>query len=467
MLEKMKFCTKYHSVSLSCHWTTWCFLQVFVKACKWFAAKKNTAIFVTMLGERDRVTPFGWGESWPHKPMNNEETICETDHNNSDFFADNGVNIWSALPEDLMDRIFSCLPLISILRLRCVCRRWNSLVQSKRFQTALSRVSPPQPWFILCTIGRALCSYDPSMNKWHTIIRPFNSNVLQYGSVKISPCTSILSVSRSLLCLGNQVAECRVLLICNPITKIQRHLPQMLEISLIHKATMMMDSSNNSYKIMVSGENGLPTKNPYIYELLTEVYDSLSNSWKMCGKPLPEAKFGSDPGVWCNNLFYCITELPYGVVIFDLKTESWSELAVQMPSSLSSPSLVECCSRLIMVGRALDQNETEDSIRRIVIWELELGRKEWVEIGRVPIEICRVFSAHLKFYAPFVCSGLGNHLYITTHRNPNVLVHDLCKNTWQWLPSDPFFPKKRDFHLLGFPFEPRLDVCPWLNVMKF
>lgn len=26
--------------------------------------------------------------------------------------------------------------------------------------------------------------------------------------------------------------------------------------------------------------------------------------------------------------------------------------------------------------------------------------------------------------------------------------------------SDPFFPGKRDFHLLGFAFEPRLDHCP-------
>lgn len=399
---------------------------------------------------RDKAADFGTNHCYKDSPSS---------------IGDDGVNIniWSALPEDLMDRIFSYLPLTSILRLRCVCRRWNFLVQSKRFQSALSRVCTPRPWFILCTIGRASCSYDPSMNKWHTIIRPASANSstkLQNGSVRVSPLTSILAVSGSLLCLGNQVAECRVLSICNPITKTQRHLPRMLQVSLIHKLAMIMDSSNHCYKIMVSGENELPSMIPYTYELFTEVYDSSKNSWKMCGKPLAEAKFGSDPGVWCNNLFYCITELPYGVVVFDLVTESWSELTVQMPSSLASPSLVESCGRLLMVGRVMDQAETEDSTRRIVIWELDLCRKEWMEIRTAPNEICKVFSAPLAFYAPFVCSGLGNQIYITTHRNPNVLVHDLCKNAWQWLPSDPFFPRKRDFHLVGFPFEPRLDACP-------
>ncbi|GLJ41881.1 hypothetical protein SUGI_0867240 [Cryptomeria japonica] len=413
-----------------------------------------------MLAECDRITHAA---CWPDKPMRDQAADFETNHSNKDssFTADDGVNIWSALPEDLMDRIFSYLPLTSILRLRCVCRRWNFLVQSKRFQTALSRVCTPKPWFMLCTIGRASCSYDPSMNKWHTIIRPANNSIkLQSGPVRISPCTSILAVSGSLLCLGNQVAECRVLSICNPITKTLRHLPRMLQVSLIHKVSMIVDSSNNCYKIMVSGENGLPTMIPYTYELLTEVFDSSKNSWKMCGKPLAEAKFGSDPGVWCNNLFYCITELPYGAVVFDLVTETWSELTVQMPSSLASPSLVESCGRLLMIGRVMERDETEDSARKIIIWELDLGRKEWVEIRTAPIEICRVFSAPLAFYAPFVCSGLGNQIYITTHRNPHVLVHDLCRNTWQWLPSDPFFPRRRDFHLVGFPFEPRLDASP-------
>nr|ABR16978.1 unknown [Picea sitchensis] len=415
--------------------------------------------------------------AWTKIRLNNNKAIminqaaCDSrtndDDDGMDSINDEEVNLWSGLPEDLMDRIFSCLPLTSILHLRCVCKRWNSLVQSKRFQTALARVSSPRPWFILCTMGRTSCCYDPSTNKWHIIIRGPNS-----GRSILSPCISILAVSGSFLCLGNQVSECKVLSICNPITKSQRNLPRMLQVSLIHKVTMITypESNKKWYKIMVSGESGLPTmrSDPYSYELLTELYDSSTDSWKMCGRPLPEAKFGSDPGVWCNDhLYYCITELPYGVVVFDLKTESWVELRVQMPSSLSSPSLVECRGRLLMIGRLsnMDQispaaDQTESNIPRIIIWELDVRHKEWVEIVRVPTEICRDFSVPLEIYAPFVCSGLGNHIYITTHRNPNVLVYDLWKNTWQWLPSDPFFPRRRDFHLLGFALEPRLDHCP-------
>jgi len=429
-----------------------------------------------MLTEWDRILPDLM--AWSKIRLNNNKPIVinqaagdsVTNNNDDDgvnSINDDGINILSRLPEDLMDRIFSCLPLTSILRLRCVCKRWNSLVQSKRFQTALAKVSSPRPWFILCTMGRASCCYDPTMNKWHIIIRPPNN-----GRSILSPCTSILAVSGSLLCLGNQVSECKDLSICNPITRSQRNLPRMLQVSLIHKVTMITypESNNNWYKIMVSGERGLPTMRsvPYTYELLTEVYDSSTNSWKMCGRPLPEAKFGTDPGVWCNDhLYYCITELPYGVVVFDLETESWAELRVQMPSSLSSPSLVQCHGRLLMIGKLsnMDQispaaDQSDSNIPRIIIWELDIPSKEWVEIVRVPTEICRDFSVTLQFYAPFVCSGLGNHIYITTHRNPHVLVHDLCKNTWQWLPSDPFFPRRRDFHLLGFALEPRLDSCP-------
>lgn len=430
-----------------------------------------------MLTEWDRILPDFM--AWSKIRFNNTKPVITNqaagdsgtnDHGDGGIMNsinDDEVNIWSRLPEDVLDRIFSCLPLTSILRLRCVCKRWNSLVQSKRFQIALAKVSSPRPWFILCTMGRASCCYDPSMNKWHIIIRPPNN-----GRSQLSPCTSILAVSGSLLCLGNQVSECKDLSICNPITRSRRNLPRMLQVSLIHKVTMITypGSNNNWYKIMVSGESGLPTMRsvPYNYELLTEVYDSVTNSWKMCGKPLAEAKFGTDPGVWCDNhLYYCITELPYGIVVFDLETESWAELSVQMPSSLSSPSLVECHGRLLMIGRLsnMDQispatDQTDSNIPRIIIWELDVPNKEWVEIVRVPTEICRDFSVTLQFYAPFVCSGLGNHVYITTHRNPHVLVHDMCKNTWQWLPSDPFFPMRRDYHLLGFALEPRLDFCP-------
>lgn len=399
------------------------------------------------------------------------QAACDSGNDDDDdgMYAinDDGVNLWSGLPEDIVDRIFSCLPLTSIVRLRSVCKRWNSLVQSKRFQTVLAKVSSDTLWFILCTIGRESCCYDPSMNKWHIIIRRSNN-----GRSILWPCTSILAISGSLMCLGNLVSECKVLSICNPITTYQRNLPQMLQVSLIHKVTMITypGSNNNWYKIMVSGETGLPTmrSDPSAYELLTELYDSATNSWKMCGRPLPEAKFGSDPGVWCNDhLYYCITELPYGVVVFDLKTESWAELRVQMPPSISSPSLVECCGRLLMIGRLSNMDQisvaalqTESNVPRIIIWELDICRKEWVEIVRVPTEICKDFSVTLQFYAPFVCSGLGNHIYITTYRNPHVLVHDVCRNTWHWLPSDPFFPGGRDFHLLGFALKPSFDHCP-------
>eukprot|EP01018_Ginkgo_biloba_P028649 Gb_34634 [translate_table: standard] len=350
--------------------------------------------------------------------------------------------LWSLLPEDLMDRILACLPLSNLLQLRCVCKRWNSLILSKKFQRSQREISASRPSFLLCTMGRTACSYDPWMNKWHSIVRPAMAG------------TSVVAVGGSLLCMGNQVSECKILSICNPITKSVKQLPQMLQVSLIHKVSMIADRWNYSYKIMVSGENGLPTKNPYTYELFTEVFDSTTNSWRMCGSPLSDIMFGTDPGVWCSGRFYCITELPYGIVVFDLRTEYWNDVPVLMPAFLKSPSLAECSGRLLMVGRVADKCRGGG----IIIWELH--HREWVEIRRMPEDLHTEFMASLAFYSPFVCSGVGNEIYITTHLNPNIVVYDLCNHTWRWLPADPLFPNKRDSHLLGFCFQPSLDACP-------
>ena len=74
----------------------------------------------------------------------------------------------------------------------------------------------------------------------------------------------------------------------------------------------------------------------------------------MAGDTLPHAKFGSDPKVWCNGVFYYITEMPYGVVTFDPENGIWTELDAAMPCSISTPSLAESNGRLMMVGKVVN-----------------------------------------------------------------------------------------------------------------
>lgn len=385
------------------------------------------------------------------------------------------VRIWSALPEDIIEKVLARLPLTSVLRFRAVCRRWNSVLLSGSFLSSHSKSSLHRhPCFLLCTIGQFACTFDPSLGKWLTLLKP------------TSPGASVIASTGSLFCLGNQVTECRVLSVCNPITHSLRHLPAMHRLRLIHKITMCEDRCTNAYTIVVAGEDGLPTPNPHNFNLITEVYNSNSNEWHAAEDPPPEAKFGSDPGVWFEGAFYCLTELPYGIVKFCAEEGVWEEVRVVMPPSLAVPSLVMARNRLLMVGRCGPNSERKATAIRI--WELVRSSKEtskcgdhedvvlskgyagacneyeWVEVLEMPSSISSEFLAPLATYSPFVCAGVGSSIFITTHLSPKVLVLDLSMPTananaahWSWLPQDPLFPKQRDFHLLGFSFEPRFD----------
>lgn len=365
---------------------------------------------------------------------------------------------WSGLPEEVIERILLCLPLASTVQFRSVCKKWNSLFLSDGYWRRRYRMDKNQDqevkrpaWFFLCTTGKFSCAFDFEMNRWYKIPSP---------SI---PRMSIITAAGSVLCLGNLVTECKILSICNPIKKTVKQLPPTSRIQLIHKASMCLNKDAHSYKIVVAGEENNIISAPInsrVYTLYTEIYDSSTGHWRMAGNPLPHAKFGSDPGVWCKGLFYCITELPYGVVRFDADNGIWSELDAAMPCSVSTPVLAESNGRLIMVGRVV--NNLNKDIEKIQIWELQsVGGdiKAWTELQQMPPSIYSEFVAPLKFYSPLVCSAIGDWLCIVTHLSPCAIAFNLYNNTWKCLPSDPLFPGNRNFRLLGLCYNPAISGC--------
>eukprot|EP01018_Ginkgo_biloba_P027146 Gb_21514 [translate_table: standard] len=363
--------------------------------------------------------------------------------------------LWSQLPEELIERILLWLPVASTVQFRSVCTKWKYLLLSDRYYRHRYQIDVKRPWFFLCTTGKFSCVFDFEMNRWHRIPNP------------AIPRASILTAAGNIVCLGNLVAECKVLTICNPISKTLKQLPATRRVQLIHKVSITLDKDAQSYKIMVAGEDrAMPTMASRVYRLFTEFYDSKAGFWKMAGNPLAHAKFGSDPGVWCNGLFYCITELPYGVVIFDPENGVWSELEAAMPSLLATPSLVESNGRLLMVGRVVDNSHMPcRNTVKVQIWQLDqffsnnTAVVAWTELQQVPQSIYSEFMAPLKSYSPLICSGIGDWVCIATHLSPHTLAFNLCYKKWRWLPTDPLFPENRNFHLLALSFEPRSD-CP-------
>lgn len=367
------------------------------------------------------------------------------------------ANLWSALPEEVVEKILLCLPLASTVQFQSVCTRWKSLFLSdaywrRRYQTDAGREHQEVKrgaWFFLCTTGEFSCAFDFEMDRWHKIPNP------------AIPRMSIITAAGSILCLGNLVAECKILSICNPIKKTMMQLPPTSRVQLIHKASMCLNKDGQSYKIVVAGEEDSimsATINSRVYRLYTEIYDSIAGYWKMAGNPLPHAKFGSDPGVWCKGLFYCITEMPYGVVRFDPENGVWTELDAAMPCSISTPSLAESNGRLIMIGRVV--NNLNKATEKIVIWELQYIDSDiiaWTEIQQMPLSIYSEFMGTLKSYSPFICSAIGDWLCIATHLSQSTIAFNLYNNIWKSLPTDPLSPGNRNFRLLGLCYKPAVS----------
>lgn len=56
------------------------------------------------------------------------------------------VSVDSILPDDLLERILAYLPVASIFRVGCVCKRLHKIVSSRRFLWNITDVQSHKPW---------------------------------------------------------------------------------------------------------------------------------------------------------------------------------------------------------------------------------------------------------------------------------------------------------------------------------
>nr|POE84208.1 f-box/kelch-repeat protein [Quercus suber] len=98
-----------------------------------------------------------------------------------DVEENNFISIDTFLPNDLFERILAFLPIASIFRAGAVCKRWNSIVHSRRFSKNLSSILSRKPWYFMFTSGSPNSykpirnadgydligfAYDPMVQKW-------------------------------------------------------------------------------------------------------------------------------------------------------------------------------------------------------------------------------------------------------------------------------------------------------------
>ncbi|XP_024387882.1 F-box/kelch-repeat protein At5g15710 [Physcomitrium patens] len=348
--------------------------------------------------------------------------------------------LWSNLPEHLHDIILAFLPLPSFFRLRCVCKRWNEIVNSKNFLSICSRVPSQGSLFLMFAdmLQQKCAAYDPTSQRWHMLPPSYFLPCPYFESIVV------VATAGGLLCLeGRTGSQNRYLSVSNPMTRTQRKLPPMLHMKSPYVVGMVMDREHRSYKILVvqDGES-----------LTSQVYDSRSNSWYLTSS-LPSRVALITGTAFINGYLYSMSfGATTGVLAFDVNKGTWDQVKVKMPLALICPQLIGHRGQLLMVGGV----EEYGSLRSVRLWRLDITRSEWVEFQCMPETLFnRLFKSRRH---QFLCFSHGDYVCFTESSSREMLMYDMYRNAWWWLPVCNLNNSSEARRVLGFSFEPRLDA---------
>ncbi|CAM6081700.1 unnamed protein product [Calypogeia fissa] len=364
-------------------------------------------------------------------------------------------SLWGSLPDHLVEKILSRLPIQSFSRFRTVCKSWNELVHSRSFLKACEEVPSGGPWFLVFTgdKNKTEPTYDPSLKKWHRIRLP---------SLPLEFDPFIMSSDGGLICYYTFEGFVVVL---NPLTKACRSLPPMeASLACVHMICMVTDRATKSYQVFVAGR----VKNDEgMYIIEVEVYDSRNDSWYSVGNLSSKISIirnqGGRGAVYASGCVHVICyDEPKGLLAYSLDDHVWSRIATPLPESVSYEELVQWRERIFMVGG----REDGDLIASICIWELHTASWEWVLVDIMPDDLFQeFFLADEADDVSLSCTGCGNLILLLSskatvdcsgpHRH---VLYDFEKR--QWTMVQGYAP---DEHVMGssseaIGYEPRLDA---------
>ncbi|KAF8410223.1 hypothetical protein HHK36_002746 [Tetracentron sinense] len=356
--------------------------------------------------------------------------------------------IWSRLPEEILEHILALLPLKTFLSLRSTCKRFHSLLFSPSFvskhtssssHTDKSKTPPPFSSFLLLShsqFHRQFPLYDSIMNHWRKLALSL-SVPLFYAPAHL------LSTSNGLLCFS--LPNSSSFLVRNLLSRSSK----LIEFPTHPFAfeSLSLISTSHGFKIFMLSSGS--SSNSAI------VYDSKVHSWSQ----FP----GFDPilcdnshqeGVSCNGYLYFTTAEPFSIVGFELETGKWERMMAELPGELTFIRLVNGGKgKLYMIG-GIGMNGIS---RRMRLWELGEGGKDWVDVENLPEMMCRKFMS--------ICYHNYDHVYCFWHEGmvcvccyiwPEILYYKVSRRTWHWLPKCPFLPEKWSCGFRWFSFVPEL-----------
>ncbi|KAL0352163.1 UNVERIFIED_CONTAM: F-box/kelch-repeat protein [Sesamum calycinum] len=356
--------------------------------------------------------------------------------------TDMDPRIWSRLPDHLLERVLSFLPLKTFLSLRSTCKQFNSLLFSPCFISKHSSLSSSSPFssFILLSHPQFLqkCPlFNTVINSWCNMSLSFPP------MLSCPPSSNLLSSSNGLLCFS--IPRSSSFLICNLLSRSLRRVK--FPTCPFDFELLTLVSMPNGYKLFMLSSMGSSTN--------TLVYDSKVSSWRQFdGFDLILNENPHQKVFFYDGCLFFTTPEPFNVACFNLESGKWEKPAIGLPDGLTFVRLVSDGDRKLYLIGGVGVSGISRSMK---LWELGEDGGEWVEVETLPEMVCRKFVS--------VCYHNYEHVYCFWHQGliclccytwPEILYYKVSRRTWHWLPKCPSLPDKWSCGFRWFPFKPEL-----------
>ncbi|CAL9109827.1 unnamed protein product [Musa acuminata var. zebrina] len=339
------------------------------------------------------------------------------------------VSLDSILPDDVLEKIFSFLPIASL---------------------------PQKPWYFMFTFNEAAAgyAYDPVLRKWYNIDLPC-----------IEKSNWFVSSSNGLVCFMDNDTRSRIF-VCNPIIRDWKRIlePPGVVFPDYSSLAISVDRSSHRYMIVVIKSKQVPDDFSQ-WDFSIHTYNSESESWESSINTVLSGWRGGDESVICNGVLYCLihstgvvgnADLRHRLMMYDISATtphvSSMQVTIPVPCSLTCGRLINLKERLVMVG-GIAKYDKPDIIKGIGIWELDAGK--WVEVARVPH---RFFQGFGELDDVFASSGTEDLIFIQSYGATALLVFDMSHKQWKWSAKCPVTKRFPLQLFTGFCFEPRLEM---------
>ncbi|XP_078447343.1 F-box/kelch-repeat protein At5g15710-like [Wolffia australiana] len=343
------------------------------------------------------------------------------------------------LPDCLWEKVFSLLPVSSLISARTVCRRWNHIIRSDIFSLIYSATSPcrfnlvDDVIFVLfadldCSDPFA-AAYQASSDRWipFPLSRFFGNG---FRGVLASGGPLFLSENGKLS-----------LLLCNLFSGTACEIPAMISSHGQSYVLGMIDYGAAGYQIV-----SVSTAD----RVLSQMFDSRTGDWELKGQILGKfAVLGNS--AYLDGILYILSRGPDHLLAFDLNSGDWAVLDVAMPSSCV------VCSHILVHGGCIfliAGLEEEGDICEIVFWVLDLKEKNWNLFGCMPKDLLEQFRGHRLYH--FYTVDLKGLVCFCNTSCYTPLMCDLRGMKWWWPRRCPFKIPMNAQTWFGHALEPRI-----------